>query len=175
MTKLETVSNETDSLEGTTNYIYDINDRLIRESNGSDSKEYHYDLNGNRIETTVNGQRVTSWFWNSRDQLVAVDNDGDGDIDVRQAYDFRGELVELTDELGTRRFLVDSNRTFSQVLEESTNGVVVVDFTYGLTRISQRKQGELLFFHIDPQQTVRQVSNARGKSSLLMRTTHSAD
>jgi len=67
-----------DSVEGTTTYEYDDNDRLLSKEttlNGEvvNTVEYSYDDNGNTIAKLENGTEETTYIWNDENRLIGAE------------------------------------------------------------------------------------------------------
>ena len=55
-------STKTDSIDGTTTYLYDGNDRLLSASNGSQSTQFTYDNNGS-MKARSDGTSTVTYGW----------------------------------------------------------------------------------------------------------------
>ena len=154
-----------DSLEGRTTYGYDANDRLLTENLAADVTRYEYDNNGNqcrRIDVATD-QVLSQWEWDYESRLVGADTDGDGTTDVQYQYDATGNRVAKIVGGEETRFLVDSNRSFSQVLMEYTPaGVMAVSYVHGQDLISQNRDGVKSFYHVDGLGSTRALTNTLG-------------
>ena len=151
-----------DSAEGTTIYTYDDNDRLETETTNEVATTYTYDDNGNTISKTTGTDTVT-YNWDSENRLVGADTDGDGTVDVTNQYDVDGVRVAQNVNGEETRFLIDTNRPFAQVLEEYTpGGIIKVSYVYGNDLISQERNGEKSFYHVDGLGSTRALSDTSG-------------
>jgi len=152
-----------DSLEGRTTYEYDDNDRLMREASVADGETtYTYDDNGNLVGTTGPTGQV-AYGWDSENRLIRADMDGDGSFEVVNQYDHRGVRVSQTAGGQEVRFLVDSNRAYSQVLEEYLpGGAVEVSYVHGQDLVSQTRDGQTSYYHVDGLGSTRALTNADG-------------
>jgi YD repeat-containing protein len=116
-----------------------------------------YDLNGNTIST--GGQALS---YDSENRLTSM-NGGQ----VTLLYDGDGNLVAKTANGVTTRYLVDHmNPTGrSQVIEETVNGAVVRQYTYGRQRISENQVVDSAwaasFYGYDGGGSVRQLTISR--------------
>ncbi|MCC3595807.1 MULTISPECIES: putative Ig domain-containing protein [unclassified Microcoleus] len=160
---------KTDSVAGATTYIYDDNDRLSREElrqNGVlvGSVEYGYDDNGNtktrtKKDAARNVVETVTYTWNQENRLVGV---SDPNLSVSYAYDADGVRVSKTVNGVTTEYLVDGNRDYAQVLEESVNDVLSASYVYGLDLISQERGNVDSFYLVDGLGSTRGLANASG-------------
>ena len=154
-----------DSGEGTTIYTYDNNDRLKTETTEGVETTYSYDDNGNTISKTTGGDTV-NYEWDAENRLVGADTDGDGTADVTNQYDADGVRVAQTVNGEETRFLIDTNRPYAQVLEEYTDGgIIKVSYVHGHDLISQDRNGEQSFYHVDGLGSTRALSDESGNQS----------
>ena len=156
---------KTDSLEGTTNYSYDINDRLQSKTlsqNGTviDTTTYSYDDNGNLIEQVKNGTETTTYTWNDDDRLVGVTT-AEGNS-VTYEYDDSGIRVSSTVDGETTDYLIDKNRAYAQVLEEFTSDQLAASYVYGHDLISQERGAETDFYQVDGLGSTRVLTDELG-------------
>jgi RHS repeat-associated protein len=151
-----------DSGEGTTIYTYDNNDRLLTETTDGVATTYTYDDNGNTISKTTGAETVT-YEWDAENRLVGADTDGDGAIDLTNQYDADGVRVAQTVNGEETRFLIDTNRPYAQVLEEYTEGgIIQVSYVHGNDLISQERNGQESFYHVDGLGSTRALSDESG-------------
>ncbi len=151
--------------EGTTIYTYDNNDRLETETTDGVATTYTYDNNGNTISKTTGADTVT-YQWDSENRLVGADTDGDGIVDVTNQYDADGVRIAQTVNGEETRFLIDTNRPYAQVLEEYTEGgIIKVSYVYGNDLISQDRNGERSFYHVDGLGSTRALSDENGNAT----------
>ena len=125
-------------------FTYDSNDRINTDT---------HDANGNT--TSSDGVNYTYDF---EDRLLTASNG------VQIIYDGDGNRVSETTGGVTTKYLVDNLTPtgFTQVAEETVNGAVVAQFTYGRLRISQLRSGTLSFYSYDGGENVRQLANVTG-------------
>jgi|694.fasta_scaffold16546_2 RHS repeat-associated protein len=151
-----------DSLEGNTSYEYDGNDRLLKEVTNGVTTTYTYDNNGNTLTKTV-GTAKTTYEWNVENRLVGADTDGDGVNDVTNEYDGDGVRIRQTVAGEETRFLVDKNRDYAQVLEEYTpSKIIKASYIYGHDLISQLRDTERSFYHVDGLGSTRALTDING-------------
>ena len=161
---------KTDSVGGVTTYVYDDNDRLLREElrqNGVlvGSVEYGYYDNGNtRTRTKKDAAGVVAetvtYSWNQENRLVGVQN-SNGDA-VSYAYDADGVRISKTVNGVTTEYLVDKNRDYAQVLEERVNDVLNASYVYGWDLISQERVNADSFYLMDGLGSTRGLTDASG-------------
>jgi RHS repeat-associated protein len=151
-----------DSLEGNTVYEYDGNDRLLKEVTNGVTTTYTYDNNGNTLTKTV-GTAKTTYEWDIENRLVGADTDGDGVNDVTNEYDGDGVRIRQTVAGEETRFLVDKNRDYAQVLEEYTpSKIIKASYIYGHDLISQLRDTERSFYHVDGLGSTRALTDING-------------
>ncbi|NEP10260.1 MAG: DUF4114 domain-containing protein [Symploca sp. SIO2C1] len=154
-----------DSEEGVTLYTYDDNDRLLTATTDGVETSYAYDDNGNTVSKATGGESV-GYQWNAENRLIAADTDGDGTVDVTNQYDANGIRVSQTVGGEETRFLIDGNRPYAQVVEEYTpGGVIKVSYVHGHDLISQDRDGEQSFYHVDGLGSTRALSDESGVGS----------
>ena len=151
-----------DSLEGNTSYEYDGNDRLLKEVTNGVTTTYTYDNNGNTLTKTV-GTAKTTYEWDVENRLVGADTDGDGVNDVTNEYDGDGIRIRQTVAGEETHFLVDRNRDYAQVLEEYTpSKIIKASYIYGHDLISQLRNTERSFYHVDGLGSTRALTDING-------------
>lgn len=151
-----------DSLDGTTAYEYDGNDRLLKEETNGVTTTYTYDSNGNILTKTV-GTATTTYQWNVENRLIGADTDGDGINDVTNEYDGDGVRTRQTVAGEETRFLLDKNRDYAQVLEEYTpSNIIKASYVYGHDLISQSRDTERSFYHVDGLGSTRALTDING-------------
>jgi RHS repeat-associated protein len=165
----ESITSDSQSVNGNIGYSYDaVGNRLNRTSTvapvSSQASSYDandrltsdtYDNNGNTLSADGN-----SYAYDFENHLVSR-NAGAG----QYLYDGDGNLVAKTESGFTTNYLVDDNNPtgYAQVVEELQGNAVTRQFTYGLTRISQRIiGGQLSFYGYDGHGSVRTLTDASG-------------
>jgi len=157
---------KSDSVGGVTTYTYDDNDRLKREElrqngalvgsveddNGNTWTKTKKDVTGNVVETVT-------YDWNQENRLVGVSAPN---LSISYEYDADGVRVSKTVNRVTTEFLVDKNRDYAQVLEESVNGVVAASYVYGLDLISQERGSADSFYLVDGLGSTRGLTDGAG-------------
>lgn len=153
-----------DSLGGITTYSYDSNDRLLQEVLGGVTTSYEYDDNGSLIAKRA-GADETTYTWDARRRMTRVDVEAAGGLSsVQYTYGADGTLVGRTADGVQTRYVVDRNRAFSEVLEERTEeGAVIASYTQGIRLLSQTRDGETVFYHVDGIGSTRALSDAAGQ------------
>ncbi|MEM1366955.1 MAG: Calx-beta domain-containing protein [Cyanobacteria bacterium P01_H01_bin.15] len=151
------------SNSGLTSYDYDLNDRLSSEVNPDEEIIYTYDDNGNQISQTINGTLAKTYIWNVGNRLIGVDIDGDGELDIEYAYNSDGQRIREINNREEKRFLVDANRPFSQVLVEyRPDRTVDVRYVHGLDLIAQIRNTAKSIYHVDGLGSTRLLTNENG-------------
>ncbi|EAE7093151.1 hypothetical protein BI336_05285 [Listeria monocytogenes] len=78
-----------------TKYEYDLNDHLVKVSNGNDITTYSYDALGNLLETSLPNDLTTSYIYdanNQIEQLKTISKTGTVLSNIEYAYDERGNI-----------------------------------------------------------------------------------
>ena len=132
------------------NYKYDLDGQLIQVKEGSDTtEEYDYDVNGNKVSWTTNGNSHTA-IYDSEDKLTKLDSDNylhntDGYMSNRAGdtplYNTKGELIKYT---------------FNK--NHKSYGGEHVDYRYdGLHRLVERRYNQDLtnYYYGDSQHPIR--------------------
>jgi RHS repeat-associated protein len=150
----------------TTAYQYDDNDRLLKEKeNGSDKVIYTYDNNGNTLTKTENGETTES-IWNDQNRLSGAkvkDINGSVIQQVDYEYDVSGIRVSQDVDGEITKYLIDANLPYAQaVVEYRPSGLVVVSYTHGNDLISQSRNGDSSFYHVDGLGSTRALSDGGG-------------
>jgi len=137
-----------------TAYSYDHNDRLTQQG----SVSYSYDANGNTLTETEDGQ-VTRYHYDARNKLIEVEKPG---LSARYGYNADGIRTQKTENGITTHYVVDSNRDYTQVLAEVTNGTTEVSYTYGDDLVSQTRAGTPSYYLYDGHGSTRALADAGG-------------
>jgi RHS repeat-associated protein len=138
---------------GTTNNIYDANDRLINEGDII----YTYDNNGNTVSTT-DGVDTSTYSYDYENRLIFAQTPI-SEIDYE--YDVDDIRVSSTVNGIVTKYLVDKNREYAQVLQETDEiGTLIVRYVYGDDLISQHRNGTATYYHYDGQISTRKLTNA---------------
>jgi len=134
----------------------------LKEVTNGVTTTYTYDNNGNTLTKTV-GTAKTTYEWNVENRLVGADTDGDGVNDVTNEYDGDGVRIRQTVAGEETRFLVDKNRDYAQVLEEYTpSKIIKASYIYGHDLISQLRDTERSFYHVDGLGSTRALTDING-------------
>jgi RHS repeat-associated protein len=151
-----------DSVEGNTTYQYDKNDRLLKEVTNGVTTNYTYDNNGNTLSKTTGTDKV-NYQWNAENRLVGLDNNGDGVNEITNKYDSDGIRISQIVNGEETRFLVDKNRDYAQVLEEYTpSKIIKASYIYGNDLISQLRNNQRSFYHVDGLGSTRALTDING-------------
>ena len=165
LTQVETESTGTT----TTTYTYDNNDRIGSETAvgaAPSATTYTYDNNGNTATQTENGV-LTSYAYDSRNRLIDLNT---GQVTYR--YDASGIRMSETAAGLTTHYLVDPNRDYAQVIEESfdLNAFAEVRYTYGDDLVAQHRRTsptttESRTFHYDGLGSTRFLTDTTGATT----------
>lgn len=155
-----------DSENGVTSYIYDANDRLLTEVLEQESTiveivTYDYDDNGNLIRRSNSGTGITTYEWNNDNRLVNVELPTSDFVSYE--YDSEGIRVSKTVSGETKEYLIDNNRLNSQVLEEYSGDDLLVSYIYGQDLISQERENNRYFYHIDGLGSITSLTDKNGQ------------
>ena len=150
----------------TTTYTYDANDRLLQEQvNGILKTSYTYDNNGNTL-TKTEDRKTTEFIWNDQNRLSGAVVKDSADVVTQQVgyeYDTSGIRVSQNVDGEITKYLVDANLPYAQALVEyRPSGLVVVSYTHGNDLISQTRDSESSFYHVDGLGSTRGLSDADG-------------
>lgn len=155
----DAVGNRTQGTEAgiTTSYSYDDNDRLVQQG----GVFYTYDANGNTLQEDDQGT-PTFYGWNSLNQLVEHTAGG-----VTSQYEYNSEGVRhsQTNPIMSTDYLVDSNRSYAQVLAETVDGATDVVYHFGDDLISQDRDSGTHYFHVDGLGSTRVLTDTSGTST----------
>ncbi len=154
-----------DSVEGTTTYTYNENDRLLKEILGGNVTQYQYDDEGNLLAKVENGATTTNYEWNAKGELTAVEVTENGETGrIEFEYDHNGIRVAIDVDGEVTRFLIDNNQQqYAQVIEEyQTNGTVNTTYTHGWDLISQDDGTNRIYYHVDGLGSTRLITGNDG-------------
>jgi len=156
-------------------YLYDLNDRLTKEtdSSGNTLIDYSYDQNGNNLQKRVGTNTLATYRWDQENRMTGATI---GNTIIAYAYDPQGIRRSQEENNGTARkrteYLIDANRDHAQVLEEwaattsSANAfppmALSLSYVYGDDLISQTKGNLTSSYHYDGLGTTRMLTNASG-------------
>lgn len=138
----------------TTNYSYDINDRIL--SAGTTS--YTYDANGNTLSETQSS--VTSnYSWDYEDRLKTFTKPG-----TTASYTYQHDGIRNSSTLNgvQTKYLIDEMQPYAQVLEELTSGTLQTRYTHGNDLLAQTQGGQGTFYHYDGLGSTRALSTNLG-------------
>jgi RHS repeat-associated protein len=150
----------------TTGYVYDANDRLLREViGGQTAVSYSYDANGNTL-SKQDGNGSTVYTWNDEGRLVGaivLDSNGDTTNQMEYRYNQNGIRVVSSVDGEETYYLIDDSQAYVQVLEEYNNvGVLQIAYTHGNDLINQTKDGLTAFYLTDGLGSTRLLVDYQG-------------
>ncbi|MBN1887926.1 MAG: VCBS repeat-containing protein [Thermoflexales bacterium] len=154
--------NRVHSLDGTSTYEYDANDRLITETlPGGGQRLYGYDAAGNQTQVSHGGV-ITSYSYNARNQLVGISSSTGFTTTYSYAHD--GVRLSRSDASGTVYYVVDvaADSALPRVLlEMDSSGGVLAHYSYGqdLAPLSVERGGSLYYYHSDGHSSTRALTN----------------
>lgn len=145
-----------------TTYAYDTNDRLLTETSSAGTLTSTYDNNGN-LKTHGNGTSTDAYTYDAENRLVSADvQTGANPGLVSYTYDADGMRTSKTAGGVATTFLLDKNRSYAQVVVETT-GATIVTYAYGNQLISQTRPGTGTHFYLsDGQLSTRQLTDTTG-------------
>ncbi|MGH1429386.1 MAG: Ig-like domain-containing protein [Arenicella sp.] len=137
-----------------TAYMVDDNDRLVQ----TGGNLYTHDANGNTLTQTLDGV-VTTYTYNAKNELVGSNEAGSA---TAYLYNTEGVRIGKGDSTSQTLYTVDHNRDYAQVLAESVNGTLAVNYTYGDDLISQKRGTQTSTYHYDGLGSTRALSDQTG-------------
>lgn len=152
------------STQGLTTYGYDANDRLLSETHDGVATSYSYDNNGNTLSRSNLTEQV-SYQWDFENHLLAATTTtANGIKQVQYRYNSDGVKVATTVDGVETRYLVDTNLSFAQVLEEySIDGKVQTSYVFGHDLIFQKRGDTISYYHADALGSIRLITNTSGQ------------
>ncbi|ELS01946.1 RHS repeat-associated core domain protein [Xenococcus sp. PCC 7305] len=154
-----------DSVNGLTTYNYDDNDRLISETTNNVVTQYEYDDEGNLITKRIDSENQTTYEWNAKGELTAVEATENGSTGrVEYEYDHDSIRVAINIDGAETRFLIDKHQQqFAQVIEEYlTSGEGNKSYVHGWDLISQDDGTERVYYHVDGLGSTRNITDVNG-------------
>jgi RHS repeat-associated protein len=151
----------TDSVEGTTIYLYDSANRLTKTISGGTETIFTYDGRGNLISEYKDDNNYTIYEWNAMNLLSRVRIVRDGEVTVTEyGYDHLGNRIEQVVNGVRTKYTIDIVKPFSQVREESNiSGVTTYNYSiWDQKPLSMYKDGNTYYFQ----------GNHQGSVSLLI-------
>ncbi len=156
-----------DSVGGLTTYIYDDNDRLLEETTAGIVTTYQYDDNGNTLSKLTDADHHTTYIWDAKNQLVAVQVIEDG-ISTEATYEYDVDGIRVTETIDgiETRFMIDATPGFAQVIEEvAPDDSITAFYVHGNDLISQIRSGVQSFFETDGVGSTRALVDGLGVTS----------
>lgn len=138
-------------------YTYDNNDRLLAEG----SYEYSYDSNGNTKSKLVSGL-TTNYTYDYNNRLIKAET-SIGEV-YEYAYNVDGIRVQKKiNNTQVTNYLVDSNRSYAQVLEERDgSGTLQAAYVSGNSMISQTRGSDTSYYLQDALDSTRILTDGSG-------------
>lgn len=147
-----------DSVNGTTDYLYDADNRLLR----AGGETFEYDANGNTILRTSPAGTI-EYTWDAENRLVGY---ADGQHLVLFEYDGDGNRVMKTVDGVRTNYVNDVSRPLAQVLATAmADGSVDQQYIYGLERVGLNDGGVSnwrYYLYDSPLRSVRSVLRTTG-------------
>jgi RHS repeat-associated protein len=149
----------------TTVYVYDGNDRLLREVvDNQVAVSYDYDANGNTIRKQ-DGNGSTVYTWNDEGRLVgAIALDGNGNPQQQMEYRYNQSGIRVVSSVDGEEtyYLIDDSPAYAQVLEEYNDAGLQVSYTYGNDLINQTRDNLNTFYMVDGLGSTRLLTDIQG-------------
>nr|NQU91188.1 hypothetical protein [Bacteroidota bacterium] len=147
-------------------FVYDKMDRLITETNPDlSSKYYTYNELGN-VFTRIDEKGLLTTYSYDYNLLVNIDYP-DNTADVSFAYNDNGEIIEMTDGIGTKNYEYDS---FGRLIGVSTTGGAG-NFNYTLDSVGNRKtmvtDGLAVFYTYDKLNRLKHIESNHASADYL--------
>ena len=150
-----------DSIGGTTQNNYDLQDRLLSSSTNSVVTTYAYDRSGQLLSEVTGADQSTYTYTADGKLSSATVNSGGNSETVGYRYTGDGLRVSRISASGETRYLIDSNREYSEIAQEySPAGVLLRQYIYGDQIISVSHSGQNHVLHTDHLGSVRFVTTA---------------
>ncbi len=152
-----------DSELGVTTYSYDEDDRLLETSRDDGATTtYTYDTNGS-LTSVESAARAEFYDWSPEGRLVRARIVEVTEVVIEYRYDADGNLVSRSVDGVETRYLVDTQRPFAQVVEESAvGGQVVRTNVWGDGLVSVQGEGGARYPLVDAHSGVRLLTDAGG-------------
>jgi RHS repeat-associated protein len=150
----------------TTAYVYDGNDRLLREMvNGQVAVNYSYDAKGNTI-SKQDASGSTLYDWNDEGRLVgAIVLDSNGDPQQQMEYRYNSSGIRVASSLDGHptSYLIDESHVYAQILEEYfSDGTLNASYSYGNSLIQKIAGSSVAYYLKDGLGSIRQLANVQG-------------
>jgi RHS repeat-associated protein len=152
---------KTDTLEASTTYSYDKNNRLNTTTQGPKVTDFTYDKNGS-LKTRSSGTETVTYDWinDGENRLVGVNNGTSGSQFV---YDAFGSRVAAINNGVRTNYLTAPIWSLPEVLMEyDATGAVKADYTQGVGLVRSRHDGKERFAHTDGLGSTRAITDNVG-------------
>lgn len=134
---------------GTTDYTYDANDRLISDG----TTLFSYDDAGNILS-----DGTITYGYDVQNRLISAMTP---QHQIAYDYDYLGNRLGKTIDGDLTRYLINPLAEHAQVVRAS-NVTATTDYTYGLRMINQQRNQQKSFFHADALGSTRALSDLNG-------------
>jgi RHS repeat-associated protein len=143
----------------TTTYMYNNRDQLINESGSGWLTTYTYDHAG-RMTSKTDTAGTTIYSWIDNDRMTSVSGPG---VLTTYDYDHNGQRVTETAGSSTKKYLIDYQLPYGQVIAEMDgSGSLVASYVFGQDRISMTRGAGTHTYVADGQGSIRQLTNGAG-------------
>ncbi len=150
------LTRKVDSQEGEVLYSYDDNDRLVREGETTHS----YDEQGNLVRSLGDSIDVTRTY-DAKGRLIGVT---DGAQRIEYGYDVSGNRISRQIDGETTRYLLDTNRRFTETLVElDGGGAILAAYVHGVGLLKMQRGDQTRYYHGDGHHDIRQLSDIDGQ------------
>ncbi|MDC7278415.1 DUF6531 domain-containing protein, partial [Butyrivibrio fibrisolvens] len=129
-----------------TQYNYDVLDRLIESVNDVETKAYGYDKRGNQTSVSVNGIIEKTFTFDASNMLSKATDAVRGE--ATYSYNGFGKRVAVANPEEKIEYLLDLTKDYHNMLERTVNGETEV-YTYDSNVVSMSKAGNDYFYMLD--------------------------
>jgi RHS repeat-associated protein len=143
-----------------TSYVYNNRDQLTSETGPSGLTTYTYDHAG-RMATKTDASGTVTYSWIDNERMASVSGPG---VLATYDYDAAGQRVSETTASGTKKYLIDYQLPYGQVVAETDgSGSPLASYVYGLDRISMTRAAGTNTYVADGQGSIRRLTNGAGQ------------
>jgi YD repeat-containing protein len=142
-----------------TSYTYNNRDQLTSETGLTGVTTYTYDHAG-RMQTKTDASGKITYTWLDNDRMASVSGPN---VFVTYDYDAAGQRVSETSGTTTKKYLIDYQLPYGQVVAETDgSNNLAASYVFGLDRISMTRGANTHTYVADGQGSIRQLTNAAG-------------